>query len=142
MPDHRNVLVVDDDPIICTVAAAYLSKAGWTPETVCTPCEALCLSESKRFTVLVTDLQLETNWDGITLFKAIRERQPFMRGILLSAHVDYATILRVIEAGFDDCLIKPVNETICATVERSGQSFARWTDRIHSLRNLQRERHG
>ncbi len=136
MGNSRHVLVVDDDRITCVVVAASLRQAGWTVQIAHTPGEALSACEEQRFTVMVTDLQFEAILDGIALFKAIRERQPFLRGILLSAHIDFSTILRVVEAGFDDCLAKPVDQELSIAVERSAVAFAHWTDRINTFRNL------
>ena len=135
----RHVLVVDDDRTACLMAASYLRQAGWTVSTAHSPDSAFAAADSIRLSLLVTDLQLEAKIDGVDVFRSIRERQPFLRGILLSAHVDYATILRVIESGFDDCLMKPADRSaIISAAESSCTTFTRWSSRIADLRQIHR----
>lgn len=135
----RHVLVVDDDRTACMMVASYLRQAGWTVTTAHTPEAALSAADGTRLSLILTDLQLEAKIDGVDIFRSIRDRQPFLRGILLSAYVDYAAILRVIESGFDDCLMKPAERSeIVRAADSSCSTFTRWSNRIADLRQIRR----
>ncbi|MFW5828697.1 MAG: response regulator, partial [Planctomycetota bacterium] len=78
------------------------------------------------FTVMLTDLVLDTT-DGIELFLWARRRHPLLRGICASAFLDQDKLQRVIAAGFDDCLIKPVHsDRLIPSIRSSLALYQRW----------------
>ena len=119
-------LVVDDDDIVLTVLSKVIDRAGIRYFATTDPTEALRLLSEGKFNLLVTDLVMD-EVDGIELFCRAREQQPLLRGICTSAFMDQDKLTRVVGAGFDDCLIKPIrsDRLIQGTSLNSGRARRR-----------------
>lgn len=134
MSNHCHILLVDDDPVALKFVAKVLADKGLRFHSTSSPIEAKAYLVAHRVTTLITDLQMP-DLDGMQLFRWGRERQPFLRGILFSAMLDYDTVLQVVEKGFDDCLPKPVSpEVLSEAVDRCESAYQRWVTRINSFR--------
>ncbi len=69
--------------------------------------------EGKIFEVMLFDINLPTPWDGILLMKEVKKRWKEYRKIPFIAQTAYAMAgdkERLLEAGFDDYISKPVNQ--------------------------------
>lgn len=134
MPNRSHILLVDDEPVALKFVSKILSDKGLRFHGTRSPVEAKAYLVAHRVTTLITDLQMP-DLDGLQLFRWGRERQPFLRGILFSAMLDYDTVLQVVEKGFDDCLPKPVDpEVLLEAVDRCEAAYQRWVTRIGSFR--------
>jgi CheY-like chemotaxis protein len=128
-----SVLIVDDDPIALRVMTRTNEQAPYDGEVVNDPRAALTHCQTKCFPSLVTD-QL----DGLERYLPLKRQRPLLRGIVCSAHLDYHLVTSLIEAGFDDCLLKPVMPaTLQHSVNRSLAIRFHWQDRIAQLRGLE-----
>ena len=70
-------------------------------------------NEGKIFEVMLFDINLPTPWDGILLMKEVKKRWKEYRKIPFIAQTAYAMAgdkERLLEAGFDDYISKPVNQ--------------------------------
>jgi DNA-binding NtrC family response regulator len=81
----RKVLIVDDEPLVLSTTAALLSEGGYEV------CEARGYEEALRrlesdsaCDVLVTDIRLAGSLDGIALARAVAERWPRVRVVIVS----------------------------------------------------------
>lgn len=131
------VLVVDDDPVTLKLISKAIESSEMEWVAAASGEEALGLMQTESIAVLVTDLVMP-GIDGIELFARARLQRPLLRGILTSAHLDYGTLLRIIEVGFDDCMIKPIGDLHeLATSVRNSLSLQRlWRARIAELRGF------
>jgi CheY-like chemotaxis protein len=75
---RTNVLVVEDEAMICELISEVLEENGFDVHTATTGEAALNYLESAgaEVDVLFTDINLEGRMDGSTLAKVARERRP------------------------------------------------------------------
>jgi diguanylate cyclase (GGDEF)-like protein len=62
------------------------------------------------YDVVVTDIKMP-NLDGIDMVKKIKEINPNVKIIYTSAHSDSNILMKAIDAGADDYILKPINKT-------------------------------
>lgn len=116
--EHRTALVVDDEPAVAGVVAAFLRRLGFAV-TVCHRAQdGERFLRSTPFDLLVTDLNIsdrEEN-EGLRLLRVAREVQPTCRTLLVSGSVsaDHLSSL----TGADRFLPKPLAfATLAAEVQ-------------------------
>jgi CheY-like chemotaxis protein len=79
------VLVVEDHPLILTMAAGIVERAGFCPIEASNADEAIATLESRDDVRLVfTDVQMPGSMDGLRLAHAIRQRWPPVLLVLAS----------------------------------------------------------
>jgi PAS domain S-box-containing protein len=109
--DHRlegvRILIVDDDLGICSTLDELLTAAGCAVETVCDGAQALQRIESSGFDIVLTDVVMP-NMDGYELYKAIRERFPHLRVLMMTAfHFDKDHVIKRSRLeGLEDVIFK------------------------------------
>ncbi len=110
IPMRRNrirVLIVDDDPVLCTLLERYLSR-GKDFEVVGTALngqEGIKLCGGLQPQVVVMDYMMP-DMDGITATRTIRNQYPQIQVLILSAAYDDQLVQRGIQAGAHDYLSK------------------------------------
>jgi DNA-binding response OmpR family regulator len=100
------VLVVDDEPIVRDVVARYLERDGHTILTADTGDEARALVEGEAPSLVVLDVMLPGETDGLALCRWIRATSD-LPVILLTARGDEADRIVGLELGADDYVTKP-----------------------------------
>jgi two-component system, NtrC family, response regulator AtoC len=124
VPYHKNkVLVVDDEPKIQHMLATILRDAGYEVETSNDGREAInkCLEFDPR--VAVVDLQMP-NMNGLEVISQIKERNPRIIAIILTAHGTIQSAVRAIKEGIYDYLTKPFdNEEIVLAIKRAFEVY-------------------
>jgi signal transduction histidine kinase len=104
----RRILIVDDDPESREIAGKALSGTGAAIVEAASGREALAKWEKQQFDVLICDLAMP-GMDGYELLRLIR-RSPsngHSRAIALTALASESDRRAVIDAGFDDHVVKP-----------------------------------
>ena len=85
----RTVLVIDDNPAVVTALEVLFSLRDIRTLRAATPQEGLELLERGEVDLVVQDMNFQADTtsgeEGIALFRAIRERQPDLPVILLTA---------------------------------------------------------
>jgi CheY-like chemotaxis protein/HPt (histidine-containing phosphotransfer) domain-containing protein/two-component sensor histidine kinase len=115
------VLVVDDNEINRLVAVDLLNELGYRSETVCDGQEALEKAGTGTYAAILMDCQMP-RMDGYEATRRIRElpapnsRVPI---IALTAHALVGDRDRVLTAGMDDYITKPVRVKALGRVLRS-----------------------
>ena len=107
--ERQRILVVDDDPMTLHNVRDTLTRAGYAPLVAGDPAQALRLFETERPRLALLDLLLPDG-DGIELmgrFLLIAE----VPVIFLSAYNREETIVRALEAGAVDYMVKPFSPT-------------------------------
>ena len=100
------VLVVDDEPIVRDVVARYLERDGHTILTADTGDQARGLIEGEAPSLVVLDVMLPGETDGLALCRWIRSTSD-LPVILLTARGDEADRIVGLELGADDYVTKP-----------------------------------
>ena len=104
----RSLLIVDDDKPFCDRLARALAARGFAPRTANSVAEgAAALSETPP-AFAVFDLKL-TDGSGLDLMRALKERRPEARAVILTGYGAIATAVTAVKLGAFDYLAKPVN---------------------------------
>lgn len=82
------VLLVEDEPLSREVVAAFLEDAGYDVTTTCTADEALILLNEDLFGILLTDITMPGQIDGIGLAEHAREIHPGLPVVFVSGRPD------------------------------------------------------
>ena len=82
-----NILVVDDEPMICQFVAAALRQKGFSVLTAANGEEAIAVSHRHRgdIRLLITDVKMPV-MDGPTLVRVLSEDAPGLPVLFMSAH--------------------------------------------------------
>ena len=100
------VLCVDDEPVILQILRRLLEVQGFEPVTCGDPVEAIALFDEQSFDVVITDIHMP-GMDGLTLMKALRERQPELPVMVVTGHGTVDTAMQALREGASGMLVKP-----------------------------------
>lgn len=103
-----HLLVVEDHQDAREIVCEVLRAAGGDVLGAATTSEALAMAETTKPDVLVADLGLPGE-DGFTLLRELRVRYPGLPAIALTAYARSTDRERVIAAGFQQYVTKPVD---------------------------------
>ncbi|MCI0391131.1 MAG: sigma-54 dependent transcriptional regulator [Acidobacteria bacterium] len=113
----KRILVVDDDRASCKLLCDLLNTQGWSAEGVTTPDEALRLAAREKFDLLISDINLEANQNGIDLLRQMRDQCPV---ILMTGFGTLDTTVAASREGAWDIISKPFKaEEIISNVRRA-----------------------
>lgn len=127
-----NVWIVDDEPLILEGLASLvdwpslgLELAGKAENGL----DALEQIEAgrARVDILITDISMP-EMDGLVLLKKLKQRNPELKGIILSGYNEFDYIKEGMRIGIENYLLKPVN------LEELKQTL------VHVIENLDRSR--
>jgi PAS domain S-box-containing protein len=107
-PEH--ILVVDDEPALCDLMVAHLTRNGYNVSAAGDGQEALdMLRAEKNFAVLVTDLAMP-RMSGLDLLREARRLDPRLEVLVISANDTAETAIAAMrEYGAYDYLRKPLD---------------------------------
>lgn len=105
-----NVLVIDDDEIICKLICDTLKKDGISSDYCLTGEESYSFLSKKEYDVIFMDLMLPDT-EGFVLFERLKEKNIIKNAevILITSHGDTETGMKAMEKGFYDFIAKPFN---------------------------------
>lgn len=105
-PSGTRILVVEDHPDMSALLARGLGDEGYAVETVAEGLPALLAARAEPPGLAVVDVMLP-GMSGFELCRRLREQQPGLRVIMLTARDDVDDRVRGLDAGADDYLTKP-----------------------------------
>jgi len=108
----RELLVVDDEPQICTALAALFEERGFHVTTVGTAQGALEHLERTPADIVLLDLRLPDG-SGLDVLSQIKHQVPTLRVVVISGIGDQDTIREALERGASDYLTKPFDFARC-----------------------------
>ena len=106
---RKRVLIVDDDLTVTAPVVGYFRSLGHTVHSAAEAEEAGALIATGRYDAAIFDLRL-TNLggaEGLELLREIRERDPIVRVIVLSAYVSAEARIEALKLGATSVLQKP-----------------------------------
>ena len=110
MPKNKyqglEVLVLDDEPIVCKTLKTSLGKLGFSVEAFEEPEAALKRIGEKDFDIVVTDVVMG-DIDGIQVLEHVREKSSRTKVIIMTAFAMMETARRAMEKGAFDFIAKP-----------------------------------
>jgi DNA-binding NtrC family response regulator len=101
-----SILLVDDDDIFRMTIQEFLSLKGYSIISVENGSRAYEQIRSRDFDVVLLDVNMP-KMDGIETIRAIKERRPGIRVVIISGDTDHAAIQYALSCGASDFLQKP-----------------------------------
>jgi len=106
MDRQLEILVLDDEEIVCARLKPALEKEGYRVETFTDSRQAKQVLEKRCFDIVVTDLKM-AEVDGMQLFRAVKEKWPQTRVIIISGFATVDVTREAFQAGVRDVIAKP-----------------------------------
>jgi DNA-binding NtrC family response regulator len=103
----KQVLIIDDEKIVCDMAQRILSQEGYEVETFTDSTLALERIRNKQFDLVITDLKME-NIDGMDILKEVNHLYPDTKVIMLTAYATLDAAIDAIRERIFDFFPKPV----------------------------------
>ena len=115
-----SILVVEDEPSVREILCWRLNEERYSCETAASAVLALELFDAgKRFDLVVSDIRMP-GLSGIDLLKRVREIDPDMAVIMVTAVSDMSIAIETLKMGAYDYITKPFNlDEVCIAVERA-----------------------
>jgi DNA-binding NtrC family response regulator len=110
------ILVVDDETAHAEVMAESLRRLGHVCTLVHNLPAALDELNHGQFDLIITDLVMDHEDDGLKVLAAARESQPQAETILVTAHGDVPTCKQALKQGAYDFIEKPLDLDIFRTL--------------------------
>lgn len=99
---------MEDNQLLRWWLSVTLGQQGFEVVAPASADELIAVLGAERFDVLVTDCNLDECRDGFHVLTLVRERDPRILAILISAQTDPNLPGRALAAGFDAFLPKPI----------------------------------
>ena len=135
------IAVVDDEPRMADILGIVLKRDGHTVHVFHAPADCLAAMDGIRFDAVLTDLKMP-GMDGVSLLKAVKERQPELPVILITAHATIETAIDAMRHGAFDYLQKPVDNRVCRAAVRRALENTQLRRENAYLRAQVSDRHG
>ncbi|MEM6285031.1 MAG: response regulator [Chloroflexota bacterium] len=110
---NETILIVDDDDLIVEVMQAHLERGGYHSESVYSGEAAVEFVRANAPDLILMDVSMR-GIDGLETTRIIKADPAvaFIPVLLVTGFQEARDIQRAIEAGVDDILFKPVNNTL------------------------------
>ena len=107
------ILILDDEPIVCKRLRPAFQKAGYEVETFNDSASAMARIEEKQFDIVITDLKMK-GVDGMHFLERIKEIAPNTGVIVITGFATSETAKESFRKGAFDFVAKPfkLNEII------------------------------
>ena len=109
MSDDAVILVVDDEHEHADGIAEALEKVGAKTIAVYSGRDALEIIRSEKLDVVVTDLKLDSDIDGLDILEEAKKQNSQTEVILITAYATIDTCKEAIKQGAYDYLVKPID---------------------------------
>ena len=108
MENTHKILIVDDELVELETLCDVVSSSG---EIIASSSgiEALDIIQSEKPALVITDLVLKDEIDGLKILDFAREKIPDSSVILVTGHASVETALKAMKSGAYDYLVKPVD---------------------------------
>jgi len=119
MISHVHVLVVDDDSVITELLGIFLERKGYTVTVASCAAEGLQKIDEQTFHLIVSDVEMP-GLNGFEFLERIRDEQPAIGVILMTAYPENHTRATAMRAGADGYIRKPFSlDQFSTTLERA-----------------------
>jgi two-component system response regulator PilR (NtrC family) len=134
-----NILIVDDEQSYRQLLSLVFESDGHSVRTAMNGREALTVLQSETIDVIVSDVKMP-DMDGIEMLRAIRETQPDLGVVLMTAFASVETAREAFKLGADDFIQKPFDvEELKLIVKKTLEKQA-LIDENRAFKRAQRER--
>ncbi|MBA3353384.1 MAG: sigma-54-dependent Fis family transcriptional regulator [Blastocatellia bacterium] len=134
-----NILIVDDEQSYRQLLSLVFESDGHTIRTASNGREALAVLQREPVDVVISDVRMP-DMDGIEMLSAVRETQPDLGVILMTAFASVETAREAFKLGADDFIQKPFDvEELKLIVKKTLEKQA-LIDENRAFKRAQRER--
>jgi CheY-like chemotaxis protein len=118
----QRILVVDDDRGTCAILSRKLASHGYDVDVAYDGKQALDRVSQQSYDLALIDYRMP-GLNGVELFERLRQEQPDIVGVFLTAFANINTVYPAIGVGIERVLAKPVdfNELIPVIEELAGK---------------------
>ncbi len=129
MKTHWQILVVDDEEVMCESLAAWLREDGYVVDTAPSGRDAVEKARLRDYAIYFVDLKMPGGMDGIETMMQIRRLHPEASIIIITAYATVDTAITAMKEGAQEYIVKPCNP----------EEISLLVNRIIKVKNLQRE---
>lgn len=113
----KSILLIDDDPVVRSLVSGILRKNGYNVFVAKDGREGIDLAREKQPDLVVTDYQMP-GISGMEVLNSIKQMNPSLPIIMLTAHGDASLTIKSIQEGAFDFIEKPINsKELLATIK-------------------------
>ena len=117
--NQGNVLVIDDEEVICSLIKDTLSEKGYSVVTAQDAKEGLQIAQQNIFDVILIDLRMP-DLDGLTVLENIKQYDLNNTVIMITGYPSFETVKEALHLGAFDYLPKPFDlEALVFTIRRA-----------------------
>jgi putative two-component system response regulator len=128
------ILIVDDEEIICSILARRLTREGYACVTANNGREALQYFYKHPFSLIISDIKMP-EMDGLTLLKRVKATNPKMMVIMVTAFPEIDLAVEAVHLGAYDFIIKPVDLDLVILSVRKALEKKRLEEEILAYRS-------
>ena len=117
------ILIVDDEPIICDRLKAFIEKEGHRVETFVEPDKALERLGAKDFDILISDIRMG-EIDGIQVMERAMEKSNRIKVIMITGYATMELARESMAKGAFDFIAKPFkSKEIRSTIAKAAEEI-------------------
>jgi DNA-binding NtrC family response regulator len=118
-----DILIVDDEPIICERLKAFIEKEGHRVETFVEPGKALERLGAKDFDILISDIRMG-EIDGIQVMERAMEKYRRIKVIMITGYATMELARESMAKGAFDFIAKPFkSKEIRSTIAKAAEEI-------------------
>lgn len=135
-----NILVIDDEPVVCSSCRRLLKEEGYSVETVSRAKEGMQRMKQKDYDVVITDLRMP-DITGLEMLEFIKNNFPDTQVIMITGFSTIANAVESIKLGAFDYVPKPFTpDELLTVVRRAAGKRAEALEKIHRIRDGAKQR--
>ena len=104
----RKILVIDNENLVADICRISLGKFGHEVFCAMSGEQAVLMADNMNFDLAIVNKRLE-GISGIEAFEMIRQSNPTLAGILVTAHASLDTVIEAMNNGFSRVCKKPID---------------------------------
>jgi len=123
--ESRNILVIDDEAVVCNSLRRILGRQGHTVEQAMTADEGLAKLGAKDYDLVLLDLRMPGR-NGIEVLQAIKDLRPDVKVIVVTGYASIESAIEATRLGASQYIAKPFTpqELVKATNDAFEQAAA------------------
>ncbi len=104
-----NVLVIDNEDVICTACHLVLTEQGHAVDYCKTGKTGLLAMKQSRYDLVLLDMKLP-DMDGMDILRSLKDEMPPLRVIVMTGYSTLSNAVQAMKLGAADYLSKPFTD--------------------------------
>jgi len=117
MSEKMKILLIDDEPVVCSSCERVLEEEGYVVEAVLKGTEGISRMDSKEFDIVITDLKMP-EISGMEVLGYVKEKYPDTQVIIMTGYSTVSNAVESIKKGAFDYIPKPFDPDELLSVVR------------------------